>query len=197
MDVAKTDARSSAVVKAGVRGVKLSQTKAVVQSNKVLLLADISGSMAGEKLEGLKRALRDIWKPGFECVGFGSDLYEITEQDIDRLTTAGNTAMLAALEYAWQPGAPSHAVLLSDGMPTDATPNTILEEVRKHPYCKVDTVGFFQDGYDRAEAERLLKSIAEATGGRYMHVSEPLKLSAAVQVLIDAPKASFNEAIRL
>lgn len=151
-------------------------------STTTIILADISGSMSGNKMFGLKKALTDIWTVGIQCIGFESNLWEITEQDIGGLKPTGCTNMLDALIEAWA-RKPGHIVLLTDGQPHQ-TEDEIIDYVRQNKDIPIDTIGLGDKG-SRNYNPDFLREIAELTGGRFFDVGEAIKLSNVMQYLLD------------
>lgn len=149
-------------------------------STQSYILADISGSMSGEKLDALKKALTEVWRPGIHGIAFGSEVYDFTEKDIQHLHTSGTTNMLDALFAAWDDSA-NHIILLTDGEPNQAK-SIILDHVRQHSSIPIDTIGIGgqYDAYDK----RFLRQISEITGGRFNSVDEPLLLSEIMSELL-------------
>jgi len=162
--------------------ITLKSLNPIVQQNKdTILLADISGSMNGEKMRGLKDALSTVWKPGIQGIAFNHELFELVEQDIQFLGASGTTAMLEALQEAWSRN-PSHMILLTDGQPSNGT-KEILQEVSHHTDIPIDTVGIGEYGGFGYDAD-FLREVARMTGGRFTDVGEPMKLTETLQFLL-------------
>ena len=144
------------------------------------ILADISGSMHGDKMNALKEALHDVWRAGIHGIAFESDIYDFDEKDIDQLQARGSTNMLDALLAGWDDSA-SHIILLTDGHP-DQSESEILNHVRAHSTTPIDTIGI---GSERnAYNVDFLKEISKLTGGRFNSVTEPLLLSEVMSDLL-------------
>jgi len=148
---------------------------------KTVILADVSSSMSGQKLNCLKDALHKVWRPNMEGIAFESELWAFEKADIDKLRTAGSTNMHDALLEGWKIN-PEHMVLITDGY-ADGGAEQILQRVRQHARPPIDTIGISVQG-SQYDAE-LLREIAQLTGGRFMDVNEPLQLSIALQHLLD------------
>jgi len=144
------------------------------------ILADISGSMDGEKMDSLRKALHDVWRPGIHGIAFESEVYDFDEEDIDQLCVAGSTNMLDALLAGWEDSA-SHIILLTDGHP-DQSESEILNHVRSHTNTPIDTIGI-GSGRSAYNAD-FLKMISELTGGRFNSCNKPLLLSEVMQDLL-------------
>lgn len=146
-------------------------------NSKITILADISGSMSGDKIRELRKALLSVWRPGMEGIAFETELWSFGIDDISSLTARGSTHMTEALEEAWL-GSPDRIVLLTDGWP-DGGSEHIKRLVDNHPKPVIDTISI---GYD-ADIE-LLKHISEKTGGKYNAVGDPLKLTETMTLLL-------------
>jgi len=185
-DLQKTDTGVQSVARQKLNkkeSITLKSLNLVVQQNKgTILLADISGSMSGEKMQGLKDALSTVWKPGIQGIAFNHELYELMEQDIQFLDASGTTEMLDALQEAWSRN-PSHMILLTDGQPNNGT-KEVLQEVSHHTDTPIDTVGIGKHGGYGYDAD-FLREIARLTGGRFTDVGEPMKLTETLQFLLD------------
>jgi len=146
-------------------------------TNRTIILADISGSMMGDKLNNLKKALEKVWRPGISGIAFESELWEFTQADIYALSARGSTNMHDALQEAWL-RQQDHIVLLTDGQPNGG-PDEILALVRQHPKPPIDTIGIGRDcNHD------MLKEISRITGGRYNDVQDPLQLTQTMTLLL-------------
>ena len=158
---------------------------------KTVILADISGSMSGHKMNCLKDALHKVWSPHIEGIAFESNLWSFGKQDINQLQAQGTTHMKEALIEAWSTN-PGHIVLLTDGYANGGS-SEVLDEVRHHPTPPIDTVGIGGHGdYDR----QMLEQIALLTNGRFMDVAEPLKLTETLEELLQLESGKLdNQAI--
>lgn len=166
-----------------------SQSKQAVQ--KTVICADISGSMDGIKMDCLKNALIEVWRPGLYGLAFESEVWEFTDKEISMLDSMGNTSLLQCLEEAWAVD-PKHIVLMSDGEPTDAPNDTIIWHVDKHKHIPIDCLGI-GDGRISSYDPEFLKKIASITGGRYYEVGEPIKLTSVLVHAIEAPPNKLNQ----
>jgi len=163
--------------------------KDTTKQKGTVILADISGSMRGEKIQNLRKALKKVWRPGIEGIAFCTGMYELREEDISSLDTSGCTAMLAPLQEAWS-RSPSHIILLTDGEP-DEDKSTILKEVRWHTGIPIDTVGMADSSGSYYDPE-FLAEIALLTGGRFTDVGEPVQLTDTLQYLLDYKPAGLQ-----
>lgn len=154
----------------------------------VYVLGDISGSMGGPKMEGLKRALTDVWRPGIKGFVFASEVYEITEQDIPMLHEMGSTAMGSALIEAWGRN-PRQIILATDGHPTDYQNFQVLDMARQwveehaEP-CPIDTIGIGDAGYGSSYDPNFLRELSAITGGTFTDCNQPIKLSQVMEDLL-------------
>jgi len=169
----------------------LKQTRSGPRMNQTMLLADMSGSMAGQKMISLKSALESVWSPGVKCIGFESELWEIQQADIHRMSAMGGTDMFSALMEAWKSGC-NHFVLMTDGQPTGHGKAAILAEVVRNPEIPIDTVGIGDKGAQDYDPE-FLKEISRLTGGRFTDVGEPVKLTATLKHLLEYKPTGLNE----
>lgn len=168
---------------------KRSQQKQLM--TRSIILADISGSMRGNKITGLRKALHDIWSHGIECIAFEAELWEVTQNDISNLQPLGGTHMLEALREGWNKKTP-HIILITDGQPTDAEDDDILREVYRHREVVIDTIGLGDYGTHDYNPD-LLRQIAETTGGRFIDVGEPIKLTNTLQFLLEYRQTSLSQ----
>jgi Mg-chelatase subunit ChlD len=130
----------------------------------LVILADTSGSMEGEKIERLKRSLNDIWKerPGARLMAFSSTL-AWCDGPYDLPPAYGGTDMDRALEAAalvW----PGEVLVISDGLPGNQA--RTLEAARQIPGT-ISTL-FVGDDEDQEGAE-FLRKLAALGGGEYCH----------------------------
>jgi len=160
----------------------LRETKQTSTGSGIVLLADRSGSMAGDKMHYLRKALTDVWRPGLQAIAFDSDLWEIEHQDIPTLDATGTTQMWEALKEAWSRN-PRHIVLMTDGEPDDRKQD-ILADVMVHREIKIDTVGIGNQGGHGYDPD-FLKEIARITGGKYHSVHEPIMLPTVLRGLLE------------
>jgi succinyl-CoA synthetase alpha subunit len=178
------------------KGTKLTLKKSLslAKSTKTsYILADISGSMMGEKLSELKKALHKVWRPGIHGIAFGSDIYDFDEKDINSLYVSGSTNMLGALQAAWDDRV-DHIVLLTDGMP-DQPETVILSYVRQNQSIPIDTIAIGSNCNTN-----LLIQISNLTNGRFNSLNEPLMLSDVMTELLKIEEKagpSGNQAILL
>ena len=192
-DLATTDALKL-VQKQSLNGGKKLTLKSTLPrkhiSNKTYILADISGSMSGDRLHELKKALHKVWRPGIHGIAFGSLVYDFTEADIDSLAVIGTTNMLDALLAGWEDTA-SHMVLLTDGQP-DQSESTILNEVNMHTDIPIDTIGIGL----RCNND-FLQRISEITGGKFNSINEPLMLTEVMEDLLRIAETGTSGCINL
>jgi len=163
--------------------ITLRSTREVTTNGSTLLLVDLSGSMGGDKLTNLKKALETVWNPGIKAIGFESVLWEIERGDIQKLSNMGSTHMLSALYEGWSSN-PDHIVLITDGQPTDSSTSELLQEVRLHLTPPIDTIGI-GDKHGRNYNPDFLKEISRLTGGRFIDVDEPIQLTQKLKFLLD------------
>jgi len=191
-----------AKLKANGRKVKLPSTlkhKLTINSNRgkgIVFCLDFSGSMYGQKIDHLKQATLNLIEkyPEARIVKF-SDYHatEILPEDIHHHQPTSTTPMLEGLMLAWGMS-PTHIILVTDGKPTDAHPNEIVQEAEMRE-VKISCLGIGEGYYDFDE--QFLKQLAAVTGGEYGKVGEEelLKLEQTMENLLltqDAGKGSIN-----
>ena len=171
---------------------QLSKTSAVKRTaiHGRVVVGDISGSMSGRKLDGLKSAYRKVWAPGIIGIVFGTGVYEITSTDIDTLHTMGATNMMAALRESWSRD-PKQIVLISDGEPTDAHEDTIIAEAVERK-VRIDTIGI-ADGTGYSYNPEFMRELAHVTGGTFTDCNEPIELGGIVEFLLTQGGSSSLE----
>lgn len=146
------------------------------------IAGDISGSMQGVKLEGLKRmyhqALAKV--PNARCYVFNEKVYEINKGDINTLMARLGTFYLPILDTVWSDGA-THIIFISDGAPFES-PEDVIYSCRQHKNVPIDTVGI--SGGKGTYDEELLKTMSHITGGKFYSCDQPLMLSDIIQQLL-------------
>lgn len=147
----------------------------------IYILSDISGSMSGDKIVELRRALKKVYRPGVVMLAFSSIVYSVTEADIDKLEEQGSTNMLAALNEAWCTN-PRHIILLTDGHP-DGGATTILQAATHHTDIPIDTIGI-ADQYGRDYDPHFLAELARLTGGKFTDCNKPIQLTYIISNLL-------------
>jgi len=160
------------------------------------ILADISGSMRGPKIEGLKLALKQCFKYTKNCIAFESELWQIDEAEIDTVSAQGGTNMKEALNYAWSSNA-GHIILITDGHPTDSSEEEILIAASQplHRKIPIDTIGISDNTSSyRGYNPDFLKELSRITGGKFTDCGEPLQLTQIVEtLLIDYKNSLLNQ----
>ena len=172
----------------------LQTIKKVSGNNNTIILADISGSMDGEKLTALKDALKKVWRPGLEGIAFNHELYELRQEDIDYLQADGTTDILEALREAWGKES-GHIILITDGCPNSG-PTDILKEAEFHSSTPIDTIGI-GDGDRYSYDPEFLRKLSALTGGRFNAVNEPLMLTETLERLMITDSSTQEGAIQL
>ncbi len=198
------------------RDVKCAPIKDIEESNTptLLFLRDTSGSMRNgiestpyfisfnSRAEMLCKTLKDVlapkmngWTYGLIDFGLGVPSWSINPTtDINKISKVvpacmGSTPILGALRLAWgySKESPCRIVLLSDGVPTDASPNEILEETSKHANIPIDTIGLGSRTHPDYDPE-FLKVLSEITGGRFYEAGTVSELAFAVEKLSPAER---------
>ena len=172
-----------------------------VKARHCLFVLDCSGSMAGERITQLKLEMNNLLdslekKPkntrfgiitfAFEVEGCLSG-HQLLPNDpvnvkraarfVEKMQAGGGTPMVAALQLIATKVLPASDVdtiyFMSDGEPTDGTPEDVLAVVKKiHDdfQVKFHTIGIGEAIAPANAAEKkptLLKQMAESTGGTY------------------------------
>ena len=172
-----------------------------VKARHCLFVLDCSGSMAGERITQLKLEMNNLLdslekKPkntrfgiitfAFEVEGCLSG-HQLLPNDpvnvkraarfVEKMQAGGGTPMVAALQLIATKVLPASDVdtiyFMSDGEPTDGTPEDVLAVVKKiHDdfQVKFHTIGIGEAVAPANAAEKkptLLKQMAECTGGTY------------------------------
>ncbi len=127
----------------------------------VVILCDVSSSMAGERIKRLKEALRSLWAtmPRCRLLAFSFRVWPI--ESPERMPEpSGNTALHLALEEA-RLLRPAKTIVISDGHPDDA--EAAINVAGKIPGV-IDICFVGSDG-DR-QAIRFMNRLARIGGGR-------------------------------
>jgi Ca-activated chloride channel family protein len=170
-----------------------------VKARHSLFILDCSGSMEGERLATLKEEMNNLLasletKPKdlrFGIIIFHTEVESclsgrgLLQNDpagikrathfVEKLKAGGGTAMASALDYAATKVLPGGDVdtiyLLSDGQPTDATPETVLSlagKIHDEFPVKFHTIGIGEGGglvTTSQSQPSLLNEMAKRTGG--------------------------------
>ena len=167
----------------------------VTQIKNVYILADISGSMSGNKMDELKKALKTIYRPGIKIYAFSTDVYELQESDISQLYAMDRTAMLLALEETWKQ-LPRHIILATDGQP-DERKDDILRRAQVHSDVPIDTIGISEHGRYGYDPE-FLSELSRITGGKFTDAGMPVQLTSIIQnLLLEAGETEKGGVIKL
>lgn len=93
----------------------------------------------------------------------------------------GSTPMRAALEMAWhwvrQNANQARFILLSDGVPTDSSPMSILALATDNNSIPIDTVGIGAGRVFSAYNREFLVKLSEITGGQFCEANSVKKLA--------------------
>lgn len=164
-----------------LQDLKRANMPATVARN-IYILCDISGSMSGNKLLALQDALKKVYKPGIKVFAFSDDTYELQESDFPSLGVMGGTYMLNALRETWQCN-PRHIILITDGLPTDASEDEILNVANIYKDIPIDTIGISDYGR-RGFNARFLEELSTLTGGKFNDCSKPFELTFIIETLL-------------
>jgi hypothetical protein len=125
-------------------------------------------------------------------------------QDVNRLknsiepTPDAYTPMQKALNVAWtwarQNVKEARFILITDGCPTDSTPDDILNVARDYKSIPVDTVGIGR-GHDSFSYDPIfLKRLSDLTGGMFVEATSPQMLLDTIQQLSPAQRPLLGNA---
>lgn len=167
---------------------------------KTLLLLDVSGSMDGQPLEDLKKAVHSLEESyEVEWIAFDDKIVASSFEDgsdIDRLTSGGGTCFIPPLQLAAQKireAIYDDIILISDGSPFEKT-----EDILTVAYQLQQPLNTISIGNDGAS---VMKELSEKTNGTQIVVNEVReiihwegKMQAVVQ-LGENGEFSFGELI--
>jgi uncharacterized protein YegL len=171
-----------------------------VKTRHCLFIPDVSGSMAGERLAQLKEQMSNLFdslrkKPKnlrFGIIAFHNEpepclsgrgllpneptSIRRAAHFVEKILAGGGTAMVKTLQYAATKVLPNSDVdtiyFLSDGEPTDGTPEDVLAVVKKiHEQFQITfhtiAIGEAVPAADGSGRQSLLEQMAKSTGGTY------------------------------
>ncbi len=167
----------------------------------VALCIDTSGSMEGKAIDDARKAalaFLDGLRPGdgFSVVTFdqtarvvvpaarvGSVDLKTIRADISKIQAQGTTAMAEGLAYAIQqvrsfydPSRVNRVVLVSDGVPNDASPLRTMAAQAAATNISISTMGLGLD-YD----ELLMGDLAQTGGGRFKYIDDSSKIAGVLE----------------
>jgi len=162
------------------------------QKETLVLLLDRSGSMAGERIDALKKATEllvnevDFTKYNMSIHFFPplqSSLLKIGNpfviiNEVNSVMTGGNTPMAEAIDKVI--GECQRAILVSDGEPTD-NPLALLKRMKEN-CAKMPIIDCVHIG-DSPRSEETLRTIAQETGGTYQKFTDLEKLKKSFKYL--------------
>ena len=137
---------------------------------KTLLLLDVSGSMTGQPLEDLKKAVHSLEESYMvEWIAFDDKIVasSFNDDDIDKLKADGGTCFIPPLKLAVEKikeALYDDVILISDGSPFEGT-NEILE-VAYGLQQPLNTISIGEGGAD------VMKELSDKTGGIRIIVNE-------------------------
>ncbi len=174
------------------------QTKKLTDSQRnpsnIIIVADVSGSMSGDKIQLLKNAMQTLVsqlapKDNVALVVYNESAHTILEPTsvahknkiydaIKKLSTGGSTNAESGLirgyelaEKMYQPGFNNRVILTSDGMANvgSTSPEKILAKIKtqKEKGVFLTTVGVGLDMYN----DHLLEQLANQGNGNYLYVA--------------------------
>jgi Mg-chelatase subunit ChlD len=127
----------------------------------VVILCDLSSSMAGERVKRLREALANLWSSMPRCRIFGFNYAVFPIEHPSRIPEpTGNTALHKALETAAMLR-PAKTIVISDGQPDDA--EAAVNAASRIP--GIIDIAFVGDENNR-HAIRFMNRLARVGGGR-------------------------------
>jgi VWFA-related protein len=175
-----------------------------------LLVLDTSDSVRGEKLEQLQaagHALLRQYRPGDEVglITFGHEIrldvppianLEHVDHVLDALQPAGSTALFDALYAATVLAGRSRTLVFlftdgEDNMSVLRVPDLVRVMVQSD--VTLQAVGVVPEARSHKESEhvRVLRRLAEATGGRFWPASAPATLAQAFLAVLEAMRTRY------
>lgn len=158
-----------------------------------ILLADTSGSMAGEKLTALKDAVREFVEKDVMMFEFNSVVQIVPDVPTLTLVAArGSTAMLNAL-HACYDERPSNIILITDGQPTDDNyPYTRILNLVAEKGIPIQCI-MLPGNVDK----EFLENICKTSGGNVVKEVKDLKLLKQTVAGLIEHKTEETKAIQL
>lgn len=158
---------------------------------EVVFLLDRSGSMEGQKIELLVRAVseaREKYESRVELsyVAFNDSAEKIVFAQVLTLRPVGGTAIYRALMELRDKDVGAHAVLVTDGQCEDST-HTLDVAFSLIGRVTIHCIACGEDA-----DEELLKEIARLTGGTYMKAGNPVDLPLHFLALTARAVAALN-----
>lgn len=158
-----------------------------------VVVIDISGSMTGEKLDLARRGAEEYVRkiPNGNYLSFltFSDNVRVLKEFsasislsdcLPMITAGGETKLYSALrtvfELAERREIPGWIVLLTDGEPTDVTQPTAYKALRIPKGFEM-----IEFGIGSTYMEDLLKALAESSGGKLFHITDPAQLPTSME----------------
>ncbi len=153
-----------------------------------IILLDTSGSMEGLKLENAKQGAIELSKRipqgnKVSLITFSTHVNVVKEfgepEDltsyVSGLTAGGQTALytalLTALNLAKRYEMPTYIILLTDGYPTDVESEAAYAKIPIPENVQAISFGLGDD-YN----EKVLRTLADRTGGQFYHVDDPMQI---------------------
>ena len=158
--------------------------EAPIEPAAVVILADVSGSMRGNKIERLKRELLKLWPDlGHAKLVAFADYPEWIEGPNALPPTGGGTDLAAALKLAagaW----PSEVVVISDGLPRDE--QEALDAAQTIP--GTISVLFIGDEGDARGAD-FMRRLALVGGGMFAHkdLAKSMSIEGTIRGMLALP----------
>lgn len=176
--------------------------QAVEMPNRIALLLDVSGSMAGRKIDDLRKAYDsfvaalDLSNTALAIAHFGyendaaCDVSLTTDRSLIMITGVslhanGSTPMAEAMERVISTQPLTRAVLISDGEPNDEHRAYTQAKTFREAGVPCDCVHIGSS----SSGEDVLKKIAEITGGIYLKFTDTGNFAKSFSYLTPAGRA--------
>jgi len=201
------------VVKAGSLHARMAQQEVLKETasaslisveqlpNQIAVMIDLSGSMAGEPVELLEKALQDFIAksipsttaiavesfPSGVSAPFSNDKLLMWTR-FTSLRAGGGTPMADAMRRCLTDDSVSkmtRAIIISDGMPDSVQGALDQAQQYKEKNISIDTIHIGES----SSGERVLREIAELTGGIFVKFSDQTKFSQAFAYLLPETRA--------
>ena len=179
---------------------KQAPATAIELPNRIAIMIDLSGSMHGEPVQLLEKALQDfiaksnqlttaiavVSFPGGIYAGFSNDKLVMWAL-FNGLKAGGGTPMARAMQRCLDDpniSKMTRAIIISDGQP-DETPSAETQRFKSRE-TPVDTIHIGRTTF----GEDVLREISEATGGLFIKFSDQTKFSQAFAYLLPETRAN-------
>jgi Mg-chelatase subunit ChlD len=188
-------------VQAASRQEKENKKDAATMPNRIGLMLDVSGSMAGEKMDMLRLAGRTFLEQcSSDDTACAINTFEpslrvnmSTEHSLNAslchgLNCLGGTPMADAMQDMLHNEPLTRGVLVSDGQPNDQQSVRDIASDYREAQIPIDTVHIGESD----QGEELLKYVAEITGGKYLKFTDVTSFGRSFKYLTPGFRAMLN-----